>query len=256
MIYSLDGLMIGERSAPRDRRPLARKMFEECEHLARALAGGTVTLNIVPATGPITAGGDQGRDFETYRTELPGQVQSLGRDIGLRDTDCAGPCCTLQQENVEDGRRHRVDRRQRDGTGGRGARSPARTGLRTWHRRGHGRGQGPGRRYRPSNSRSGQVARCCEVEHALHVKAAGSGCPRASRSPCSTTARPALVSRWSSSTARPALRHRRGAAIPGAATPGVGWTRRRSPGHHAATARTGRHRPVHSGGSPSGPARS
>ena len=31
MIYSLDGLMIGDRSAPRDRRPLGRKMFEECE---------------------------------------------------------------------------------------------------------------------------------------------------------------------------------------------------------------------------------
>jgi len=31
MIYSLDGLMIGERSAPRDRRPLARTMFEERE---------------------------------------------------------------------------------------------------------------------------------------------------------------------------------------------------------------------------------
>jgi len=89
MIYSLDGLMIGDRSAPRHRRPLldpgqlsqlaAQNRHHEFEHLARALAGGTVTLNIVPATGPVTAGGDQGRDFETYRTELPGQVRSLAR---------------------------------------------------------------------------------------------------------------------------------------------------------------------------------
>jgi hypothetical protein len=39
--------------------------FEEaCRHFARL----RITLNILPATGPVAAGGDQGRDFETFRT--------------------------------------------------------------------------------------------------------------------------------------------------------------------------------------------
>ena len=31
-----------------------------------------ITLNILPATGPVSAGGDQGRDFETFRTFILG----------------------------------------------------------------------------------------------------------------------------------------------------------------------------------------
>jgi hypothetical protein len=39
--------------------------FEEaCRHFARL----RITLNILPASGPVGAGGDQGRDFETFRT--------------------------------------------------------------------------------------------------------------------------------------------------------------------------------------------
>jgi hypothetical protein len=43
--------------------------FEEaCRHFARL----RITLNILPATGPVGAGGDQGRDFETFRTFIHG----------------------------------------------------------------------------------------------------------------------------------------------------------------------------------------
>ena len=241
MIYSLDGLMIGDRSAPRDRRPLARKMFEECEHLARALAGGTVTLNIVPATGPVTAGGDQGRDFETYRTELPGQVQSLGRDIGLRDTDCAGPAarCSRRTSKMGADTASIVARRTALAAGVRGRRLG----------RGCGRGTGEG-------------------TDAVKGPGVGTGTVRSGRPVLRGRARPAresrrlrlppgvalaLLHRREASAGlgvvkqyrRPALPHRRGLDAPTIAQATM-----------APTARTGRHRPVHDGGSPSGHARS
>lgn len=78
----------------------AQNRHHEFEHLTRALARMTVSLNILPATGPVAGGGDQGRDFETYRTELPGQVQPLGRKMGIHDSDGVGFCCTLQQKGV------------------------------------------------------------------------------------------------------------------------------------------------------------
>ncbi|MEU3625990.1 hypothetical protein BS329_30535 [Amycolatopsis coloradensis] len=74
----------------------AQNRHHEFEHLARALARMTISVNIIPATGPVAAGGDQGRDFETYRSELPEQVQLLGRELGIRDEDGVGFCCTLQ----------------------------------------------------------------------------------------------------------------------------------------------------------------
>jgi hypothetical protein len=42
----------------------------EFEHLARYLAKARVYSNVLPATGPVSAGGDGGRDFETFRTGL------------------------------------------------------------------------------------------------------------------------------------------------------------------------------------------
>ena len=39
----------------------------EFEHLCRHLARRKICPNIIPATGPVSAGGDQGADFETYK---------------------------------------------------------------------------------------------------------------------------------------------------------------------------------------------
>jgi hypothetical protein len=46
----------------------AQNGHHEFEHLARHLARARVYSNILPATGPVSAGGDGGRDFETFRT--------------------------------------------------------------------------------------------------------------------------------------------------------------------------------------------
>ena len=45
----------------------AQNKHHEFEHLARQFARLRVCENILPATGPVGAGGDNGRDFETYR---------------------------------------------------------------------------------------------------------------------------------------------------------------------------------------------
>ncbi len=37
------------------------------EHVCRHLARATICPRILPATGPVQAGGDQGRDFESFR---------------------------------------------------------------------------------------------------------------------------------------------------------------------------------------------
>ncbi|MGI4811914.1 MAG: hypothetical protein ACRYGG_01025 [Janthinobacterium lividum] len=55
----------------------ARNAHHEFEHLARHLARARIASNILPATGPVSAGGDRGRDFETFGTHhgapaLPG----------------------------------------------------------------------------------------------------------------------------------------------------------------------------------------
>lgn len=46
----------------------ARNAHHEFEHLTRHLARVRICSNILPATGPVSAGGDGGRDFETFKT--------------------------------------------------------------------------------------------------------------------------------------------------------------------------------------------
>ncbi len=54
------------------------------EHLARHVARARLYSNILPATGPVSAGGDGGKDFETFRTYV-----AAGRDPGSAFADRA-----------------------------------------------------------------------------------------------------------------------------------------------------------------------
>jgi hypothetical protein len=83
------------KNTPRRRALIAQLLFQldqlsatnshhEFEHICRHLARETITSNILPATGPVTAGGDEGRDFETFTTFIR-RVEtrsSLFRGIG------------------------------------------------------------------------------------------------------------------------------------------------------------------------------
>lgn len=69
------------------------------EHLARHLARARLYSNILPATGPVSAGGDGGKDFETFRTQVainrdPGSTFA-GRASGERVVAFA---CTLEKK--------------------------------------------------------------------------------------------------------------------------------------------------------------
>ena len=83
------------KSTPKRRALIAQILFQldqlsatnshhEFEHICRHLARESITPNILPATGPVTAGGDEGRDFETFTTFIRRQDvrSSLFRGLG------------------------------------------------------------------------------------------------------------------------------------------------------------------------------
>jgi len=80
---------------------LARKnghhTFEElCRHLVRA----RICSNVIPATGPVSARGDQGRDFETYRTYLVERGPYVQAFVARASSDDLVFVCTLQQGDL------------------------------------------------------------------------------------------------------------------------------------------------------------
>ena len=71
------------------------------EDLCRELAQARVVSNVLPATGPVAGGGDQGRDFETFRTYLAGSLRFSRGFIGLASSGTVVFACTLQRKDVE-----------------------------------------------------------------------------------------------------------------------------------------------------------
>src|SRR4051812_44331664 len=73
-----------------------------CTHVAKA----RISRNVIPATGPVGAGGDGGRDAETV--PVLDEVENTA-ELG----DFAGQvvvlCCTLQQKGVSNKIRKDVD---------------------------------------------------------------------------------------------------------------------------------------------------
>lgn len=79
MTNATDNAAKRAKNTPRRRALIAQLLFQldqlsatnshhEFEHICRHLARETIAPNILPATGPVTAGGDEGRDFETFTT--------------------------------------------------------------------------------------------------------------------------------------------------------------------------------------------
>src|SRR5947209_6521502 len=77
-----------------------RNGAHEFEQLCFALARLRHVSNVQPATGPVQAGGDQGRDFESYHTYL--QTSSLARSafLSLASSDVVVGACTLQKRDI------------------------------------------------------------------------------------------------------------------------------------------------------------
>lgn len=75
----------------------AHHTFEEiCRHLTRQF----ICSNVLPATGPVSAGGDQGRDFETFRTYLRKELGPSGGFLGLVSEGTIAFVCTTQAQGI------------------------------------------------------------------------------------------------------------------------------------------------------------
>ena len=70
------------------------------EHICRNLTQRFICSNVLPATGPVSAGGDQGRDFETFRTYLREELGPHGAFLGLVSGGTIAFVCTIQADNL------------------------------------------------------------------------------------------------------------------------------------------------------------
>lgn len=74
------------------------------EHLTRHFARARIHKNFIPATGPVQAGGDQGRDFETFHSYISQTNISSSVFIGDFSTTPIVGACSLQKEPIKSGK--------------------------------------------------------------------------------------------------------------------------------------------------------
>ncbi|MEV6928447.1 hypothetical protein AB0M46_28720 [Dactylosporangium sp. NPDC051485] len=70
------------------------------EHICRHVTKLRITTNVLPATGPVSAGGDQGRDFETFRTYLLQELPFARGFLALASPDVVAFACTIQRDDL------------------------------------------------------------------------------------------------------------------------------------------------------------
>jgi hypothetical protein len=78
----------------------SRSGHHEFEEACRYLARKRIASNVLPATGPVSSGGDQGRDFETFRSYLRAELGDSGWFAGLVSEEQIAFLCTLQGEDL------------------------------------------------------------------------------------------------------------------------------------------------------------
>ena len=71
------------------------------ESICFRVAERRLSSNLLPATGPVSAGGDQGRDAETYYTRLPEELPGAGGFVGRATTEPLVVACTVQRSGLE-----------------------------------------------------------------------------------------------------------------------------------------------------------
>ena len=78
----------------------ADNAHHQFEHLCRHLAKRRIASNVLPTTGPVSAGGDQGRDFETFRTYLAQELPFALGFLALASSDVVVFACTIQKDKL------------------------------------------------------------------------------------------------------------------------------------------------------------
>jgi hypothetical protein len=75
----------------------AHHEFEQmCLHITRA----RICSNILPATGPVSAGGDQGRDFETFTSYLRSTPIANSTFVGKASQKPIAFACSIQRKGI------------------------------------------------------------------------------------------------------------------------------------------------------------
>lgn len=82
-----------------------RNAQHEWEHLCRHFTRERLCSNILPATGPVQAGGDQGRDFETFHTYLFRSSLGGRSFVGLISEKPIVFACSLEERVIPKMRR-------------------------------------------------------------------------------------------------------------------------------------------------------
>lgn len=79
----------------------ARNGHHDFEELCRHFAQARIASNILPATGPVSAGGDGGRDIETFHSTLRTELGPHGAFLAGVSDGVYVFICTIQQERLE-----------------------------------------------------------------------------------------------------------------------------------------------------------
>ncbi|MBB5938791.1 NB-ARC domain-containing protein [Streptomyces zagrosensis] len=70
------------------------------ERICFELARHRIVSNLVPATGPVSGGGDQGRDGESHWTNLPNELPDSSVFVTMASTEKVVLACTIQEKDV------------------------------------------------------------------------------------------------------------------------------------------------------------
>jgi hypothetical protein len=70
------------------------------EHPCREAAKMRIASNVRPATGPVSTGGDQGRDFETFRTYLVDELSFALGFVALASSHAVVFACIIQRDGL------------------------------------------------------------------------------------------------------------------------------------------------------------
>ncbi|MFF3459706.1 hypothetical protein ACFYXH_36505 [Streptomyces sp. NPDC002730] len=72
----------------------------EFEALCLGLARRRITSNLLPATGPVSSGGDQGRDAESHWSNIPRELPETSLFASLASTQRVVMACTIQSTDI------------------------------------------------------------------------------------------------------------------------------------------------------------
>lgn len=78
----------------------AKNKHHEFEELARQFTRQRLCSNVIPATGPVAAGGDQGRDYESFKTFIKETGIEKSTFIGLASVGKVVGATSLQQDDI------------------------------------------------------------------------------------------------------------------------------------------------------------